>query len=113
MTYFMYDVHGTAVDEPDAETLRALVVDGLADPEAVNPEVSLTHESGWSLTAYAGGLLLWENIEDAEDAKNAEDAENAERAPDTRDGVARDEVVRLFELLAKGETAAVAATFAG
>ncbi len=107
MTYFMYDVHGTAVDEPDAETLRALVVDGLADPEAVNPEVSLTHESGWSLTAYAGGLLLWENIEDAEDA------EDAESAPETRDGVARDEAVRLFELLAKGETAAVAATFAG
>ncbi|MCX5203289.1 hypothetical protein OG897_17785 [Streptomyces sp. NBC_00237] len=96
MTYFMYDVHGNAVDEPDAATLRTLVVDGLADPEAVNPEVSLTHESGWSLTAYAGGLLLWENVED-EEAGAA-----------TLDEVEGEEVVRLFGLLAEGEVAKVA-----
>ncbi|CAM5661735.1 hypothetical protein GCM10010329_24180 [Streptomyces spiroverticillatus] len=95
----MYDVHGNAVDEPDAATLRTLVVDGLADPEAVNPEVSLTHESGWSLTAYAGGLLLWENVED----------EGA--APGTRDGVQVDEAVRLFGLLAEGEVGEVGGTF--
>ncbi|MFJ2739744.1 hypothetical protein ACIO3O_08755 [Streptomyces sp. NPDC087440] len=100
MTYFMYDVHGNAVDEPDAAARRTLIVDGLADPEAVNPEVSLTHESGWSLTAYAGGLLLWENVE-----------EEGTAAPETRDGVSVDEVVRVFDLLAEGEVEKVGGTF--
>ncbi|MFI5806286.1 hypothetical protein [Streptomyces sp. NPDC051561] len=97
MTYFMYDVHGDAVDEPDAATVRTLVVDGLADPEVANPEVSLTQESGWSLTAFAGGLLLWENVED----------EAAEAL--TLDEIDKEEAARLFALLAAGEVEEIAA----
>ena len=28
-----------------------------------HPSVSLTHESEWTLGAYPGGLLVWENVE--------------------------------------------------
>ncbi|MFF0741775.1 hypothetical protein ACFYVL_15365 [Streptomyces sp. NPDC004111] len=102
MTYFMYDVQGNAVDEPSAETIRTLVVDGLAEPEAANPEVSLTHESGWSLTAFAGGLMLWENVEEAE-----EGADGGSHAL-TLDDVAAEEAARLFALLAAGEVEKIA-----
>ncbi|MFD3513706.1 hypothetical protein [Streptomyces sp. NPDC058657] len=100
MTYFMYDVQGNAVDEPSAETIRTLVVDGLADPETANPEVSLTHGSGWSLTAFAGGLMLWENVEEAE--------EGTAHAL-TLDDVEKEEAARLFTLLAAGEVEQIAA----
>ncbi|GHH36373.1 hypothetical protein [Streptomyces candidus] len=96
MTYFMYDVHGNAVDEPDADTVRRLVQEGLAATDTDNPDVSLTHESGWSLSAFAGGLLLWENVED----------ETA--AAGSLDKVAEEEVLRLFALLSGGEVEKVA-----
>lgn len=99
MTYFMYDVQGNAVDEPSAETIRTLVVEGLAEPEAANPEVSLTHGSGWSLTAFAGGLMLWENVEEGED-----DSAHAL----TLDDVEKEEAARLFTLLAAGEVEKIA-----
>ncbi|MEU8887744.1 hypothetical protein [Streptomyces sp. NPDC048442] len=97
MTYFMYDVQGTAVDEPDPDTVRGLVQEALASTDTENPDVSLTHESGWSLTAYAGGLLLWENVEDEE------------AAPGSQDQVSQEEVLRLFALLAAGEVGQIAA----
>ncbi|MFJ6694868.1 hypothetical protein ACIQM4_02160 [Streptomyces sp. NPDC091272] len=97
MTYFMYDVQGNAVDEPDTDTVRKLVQEALASTDTENPDVSLTHESGWSLSAYAGGLLLWENVEDEE------------TAPGSLDQVTEPEVLRLFTLLADGEVAQIEA----
>ena len=34
------------------------------DPE--HPDVSLSHESGWSLSAHHGGLIVFENVETGE-----------------------------------------------
>ncbi len=94
MSYFMTDLSGTSVEEPDEATMRT-ILDGLADADDEHPDVSLTHENGWSLSAFPSGellWLLWENL-DEPDAQ-----------PRQISGVAKDEVLRLFGLLAKGET---------
>ncbi|AVH96242.1 hypothetical protein C5L38_15110 [Streptomyces sp. WAC00288] len=96
MSYFMYDVMGGTVDEPDSETMKR-VLDGLAQADDEHPDVSLTHESGWSLSAFGDGLLVWENPD--EDSM----------APGEMRDVACEEVLRLFGLLAAGDIASVEA----
>ena len=96
MSYFMYDVMGGTVDEPDAATLMQ-VLDGPALADDEHPDVSLTNESGWCLSAFGGGLLVWENP--AEDSL----------APGEMRDVAREEILRLFGLLAAGDIASVEA----
>ncbi|MFI8320597.1 hypothetical protein [Streptomyces sp. NPDC085529] len=97
MSYFMYDVMGGTVDGPDAEGMRR-VLDGLAQADDEHPDVSLTHGSGWCLSVFRGGLLVWENPD--EDAV----------APGEMRDVTRDETLRLFGLLAAGDLAAVEAS---
>ncbi|PBC70618.1 hypothetical protein BX265_5165 [Streptomyces sp. TLI_235] len=94
MSYFMYDVMGGAVDEPDPETMRQ-VLDGLADADDEHPDVSLSHESGWCLSAFRSGLLVWENTEDDS------------VTPGEMREVTREETLRLFGLLATGDIASV------
>ncbi|MDT0488177.1 hypothetical protein [Streptomyces doebereineriae] len=96
MSYFMYDVMGGRVDEPGPESMRR-VLDGLADADDEHPDVSLTHESGWCLSAFHGGLLVWENPDD-----------DSLGGGEMRE-VAREEILRLFGLLAAGDTASVEA----
>ncbi|MGW2895716.1 hypothetical protein ACWDAO_14125 [Streptomyces sp. NPDC001212] len=94
MSYFMYDVRGGTVDEPDPEMMRR-VLDGLAQADDEHPDVSLTHESGWCLSVFGGGLLVWENPDD--DSVNPGEMRN----------VARKEILRLFGLLAAGNIASI------
>ncbi|MFF1697594.1 hypothetical protein ACFVXC_28925 [Streptomyces sp. NPDC058257] len=96
MSYFMYDVMGETVDEPDPETMRH-VLDGLANADDEHPDVSLSHESGWSLSAFRGGLLTWANAEDDS------------VAPRRMREVAREETLRLFGLLAAGDVVSIEA----
>lgn len=96
MSYFMYDVMGETVDEPDPETMDR-VLDGLADADDEHPDVSLCHESGWCLSAFGNGLLIWENSEDDTPA------------PGQMRDVAREEVLRLFGRLAAGDIASLEA----
>ncbi|WP_299539048.1 hypothetical protein [uncultured Streptomyces sp.] len=91
MTYFMYDITGSPVEEPDAEAVRTIVA-GLSEADDEHPDVSLTHQSGWSLSAYAGGLLLWENLEDDKGV------------PGVIEKASTEDVLRLFALLADGRT---------
>jgi hypothetical protein len=91
----MYDVMGGTVDEPDPVTMRR-VLDGLAEADDEHPDVSLTHESGWCLSAFrGGGLLMWENPDDDTQASGE------------MHEVAREEILRLFGLLAAGVIASV------
>ncbi|MER8006765.1 hypothetical protein [Streptomyces sp. NPDC094149] len=90
----MYDVMGKTVEEPDPETMRR-VLEGLAQADDEHPDVSLTHESGWCLSAFGGGLLVWENPD--EDSV----------APGEMRDVGREETVRLFGLLAAGDIASI------
>ncbi|MFF5933379.1 hypothetical protein [Streptomyces sp. NPDC012508] len=96
MSCFMYDVMGGTVDEPDPETMRRVLA-GLADADDEHPDVSLTHESGWCLGAFRGGLLVRENPDDDS------------VAPGRMREAAREEVLRLFGLLAAGDITSVEA----
>jgi hypothetical protein len=66
-------------------------LDGPDDDE--HPDVSLTHESEWCLSAFQGGLLVWENLEEGE--------------PRHMTGVSRSDVRRLWAALADGDIARV------
>lgn len=80
-------------DNPPLEALDALVreLDGPEDPE--HPDVSVTHESEWSLSAFPSGLVIWGNFEEADERR-------VER-------VSREQIVALFKELAAGDLAAV------
>ncbi|MEU7829720.1 MULTISPECIES: hypothetical protein [unclassified Nonomuraea] len=90
MSFFMYDLMGETIDEPDADAMRR-VLDGLAEADDEHPDVSLSHESGWCLSAFTGGLLVWEDTDDDS------------VAPGEMRKVSREEMLRLFGLLAAGD----------
>ncbi|MFQ6198110.1 hypothetical protein [Streptomyces sp. NPDC000405] len=96
MGYFMYDVMGATVESPDMETMRR-VLDGLVGADGEHADVSLSHESGWCLSVFADGLVVWENAED--DAV----------VPGEMRGIGREEVLELLGLLTAGDIAAVQA----
>jgi hypothetical protein len=59
----MNNVMGESVDEPD----EAGILEILTELQNVNSEhfdVSLVHESGWSLSVYPDKSLVWENVND-------------------------------------------------
>jgi hypothetical protein len=60
-----------------------------------HPDVSLSHESEWSLSAFESGLLVWENLESGE--------------PRHMKGVSRREVLRLWIALSQGELSLIEA----
>lgn len=47
---------------PSIDGLPALV-DELDRDDPEHPDVAVSHESGWTLSAYPGGLISWENVE--------------------------------------------------
>lgn len=63
-------------------------LDTVADAE--HPDVSITHESQWSLGIMMGGRVIWENVEGAGDPKHL-------------DGLSREEILRLMRLVAAGD----------
>ena len=77
--------------------LRGLVAELDERGDSEHPDVSVTHESGWSLSAFSSGRLMWENVE-------------ADTAVGHRVAVDRDEVLRLFRLLASDDVDAVASS---
>lgn len=86
------DGHETAyVDETNLDALLA-ELDGPGDPE--HPDVSIFDESGWSLSAFPSGLVVWENVEEDEPSRH-------------RASLTRGEVRHLFALLAYGDLKAV------
>lgn len=65
MSYFAYDRMGSTVPSPDVDQRRRLLDSlGVEDPE--HPDVSLTHESGWCISAFPSGLIVFENVETGE-----------------------------------------------
>src|SRR3954449_2602211 len=36
------------------------------DDDAEHPDIAIAHESGWSLSAFTGGLVVWENVDEGE-----------------------------------------------
>ena len=80
---------GGEMEPAVSELLESLVAElDLADDE--HPDVSIEHESGWGLSAFPGGLLVWENVEDGD-------------APHHMTGVSRSETLRHFHAVLDGD----------
>jgi len=92
MAYHIYRRWGECVDEPTLEQMR----EALADLDALDdehPVAWLSHESGWTLSAYSSGLLIWENL-DAGGPMHMKD-------------IPRDRVLELWERLSRGDVDAI------
>ena len=62
MAFHVYHRYGACESNPELESLEQLY-DELAADDDEHPDVSLGHESSWSLSAFPGGLLVLENAE--------------------------------------------------
>lgn len=76
--------------EPATPDRLERLLDELDAADDEHFDVSVSDESGWTLSAFAGGLLVWENVEDDE-------------GPRHREGVTRSEVLGHFRTLVSGE----------
>lgn len=90
MSYSALTRWGDTIDKPnDAEMDRLL--DSLVMDDDQNPDVSLTHESGWTLSVFDGGLVVWQNRDTGDD-------------PVHMTNLSRQQVLSLWHNLARGET---------
>lgn len=94
LAFHIYHRYGASDSDPPLDSFDALY-DELAAEDGEHPEVSVGHESEWSLSAFAGGLLVWENVEDGE--------------PRHMRDVSRETIIRLWRLLAAGDLEAIQA----
>ena len=93
MSFHATDRWGAAIRRPSEHQMRELL-DSLAIVDIEHPDVSLTHESGWSLSAFSSGLLAWENIE-------------GDDSPRHMNGVTRERMLTLWRALAAGNLSQV------
>lgn len=93
MAFSMTHTSGAMDQDPSLEAVRALL-DELDTADDEHSDVAVSHESGWTLSALQGGRLAWENVEEDEEPRH-------------RVGVERNEVVRLFEALTRGDLAEI------
>jgi hypothetical protein len=89
MTFVVRDRWGMMRHAPPVETMcQVLATLDIEDQE--HADVSLTHESGWCLSAFPSGLLIWENVEADEELRHMT-------------GVPREKVLELWQALAQGD----------
>ncbi|MFE4534508.1 hypothetical protein ACFRKB_05445 [Streptomyces scopuliridis] len=95
MTYFMYDTMGEEFDEPNEARIRE-ILNELSNADEEHPDVSLQHESGWSLSVFPDKFVRWQNVESSQ--------------PEPVDATLAswDDIVGLLLKTARGETEEVA-----
>ena len=81
---------------PPIERLREFLKE-LDIEDREHPDVSLTHETEWCLSAFPSGLLVWENLENEDDNSRH------------MNGVSRENVLALWLKLAQGDLVAIEA----
>lgn len=59
----MRDRMGASQDEVDDEAIDRIIAELDDPPDDEHPDVSIEHESGWGLSAFQSGLLVWESVE--------------------------------------------------
>ena len=94
MAFHATDRWGAMLSNPSTNQLRELLATlDLVDSE--HPDVSVTHESGWCLSAFPSGRLVWENVEDGSHPKHMA-------------SLPREQVLLLWLALAAGEVTKIA-----
>ncbi|MEU0740340.1 hypothetical protein [Streptomyces sp. NPDC006134] len=63
VSYFMNNLMGESIDSPDEAQIRQTLAE-LEKADDEHTDVSLGHESGWTLSVFRDKRLLWENVED-------------------------------------------------
>jgi hypothetical protein len=81
--------------DPTPEQLRSLI-DELDIEDDEHPEISLAHEREWCLSAFPGGLVVFENVDTGDNPRHLRDCTRAE-------------LQTMFEELAGGDIDAVTA----
>src|SRR5688572_18750115 len=93
MAYHVVTRWGDSVDSPSREKMLEILAE-LDRPDREHPDTWLTHESGWTLSVYESGLLVWENLEDSVGPRHLL-------------GVPRQKTIELWIKLAEGEIAPI------
>lgn len=85
-----YGRWGRMTNDPSPDEIAEILaeLDGPEDDE--HPDVWIDHESGWGLSAFSSGLLLWENPE-------------TEEGPFQLEAVPRALIENLFRAVAAGD----------
>ncbi|PWU16469.1 MAG: hypothetical protein C5B50_13575 [Verrucomicrobia bacterium] len=93
MNYFAQTRWGGSENLPDENRMREILAElEKSDPE--HPDTWLTHESGWTLSVYESGLVIFENMESGEEPRH-------------QLGVSREKALELWLKLSRGEIAAI------
>lgn len=95
MAYTITHLDGTMEQEPPIDTIPALLAE-VKDADGEHMNVAVSHESGWTLSVFRDGRLVWENVEGDEE-------------PGHLENVPRDKAARLCTLVAMGELEEIAA----
>jgi hypothetical protein len=87
VSFFVTNRMGQDVKAPDAETIDRVLAELDEPVDDKHPDISLTHETGWSLGAFPSGAVIWENVEnhDASEA-STHPARCSAIGPSTRTG---------------------------
>lgn len=93
MPFVVTDRAGRSYADPSASQIDAVLAELALDGDNEHPDVSLAHESGWVLSAFGSGLLIWEHVDEGEPRHIA-----AATPADVR---------RLWDALAEGDIALV------
>ncbi len=90
--------NGAMESDPRGDWSAALIAE-LEIEDEEHPDIAVTDERGWCLSAFPGGLVIWENVED--------EARAEQRHTLTREGLRQ-----AVGTLSKGNPAAVEAILA-
>jgi hypothetical protein len=67
------------------------LLDELATAEDEHPNVSVSHEAGWTVGVYSSGRVIYEQVEEGDDER-----------PRHVEGLSRDETLALLAAVAEG-----------
>ena len=93
MGFHLTHRYGATESNPPLSKLTELYAE-LEDKDEEHPDVAVTHESEWCLSAYPNGSVVWENLEDG----------NHPRYMKT---VSKEKLLELWTKLAKGDIASI------
>jgi hypothetical protein len=80
---------GRLEHDPSSDSLPALLNElDHDDPE--HPDIAVSHEGGWTLSAFPGGLVAWEDVEQDDEPRHMRD-------------VSRERLIKLLTALAEGD----------